>query len=460
MKVMLDVAFNHFGHDYTMYDYGDYTPVRERVAQGQDLNGLWNFDATYEENLVHPILLDTEATLTTLSGQSTFHANNLAALQKACPNLQGDSLVRAYNMWREGFDWDRAAIDCNALWLEYEDPGFYLGAVNTEPSTHLGDNFVNSSWPDVKFLFHHEENTAHEDEFARVREYLFRVMNYWTSRGVDAFRLDHTTDYNSGLGPNEWKYIFTKNDYYAAKRGQPNPVYLAEEFSDEMGMSKVADVMTEGYVGDMCGRNGVTKDAARVNYVVSNMDRFQGHTYVMTALETHDEERLLDGTGFDIWTGAGFWGIGAATRSTPMMLMGQESGEPDQLGFRRSDYLRSRFVGTSEYSAEGATLAAYYKTFITSRLANENRALVAPHYSFLMTKDGNDVDSRIFAMAKWSDDGNVVFVFHNLWEVDVAQDYYIDDDIAGQMSLSDSLQYRLVDAISGQEERVPERRGT
>ena len=32
----------------------------------------------------------------------------------------------------------------------------------------------------------------------------------------------------------------------------------------------------------------------------------------MTALETHDEKRLTDGTGFDIWTGAGFWAIGAS----------------------------------------------------------------------------------------------------------------------------------------------------
>jgi glycosidase len=448
MKVMLDMAFNHFGHQYNMYDYGDYTPIRERIAQNQDLSTLWNFDSTYEATLLHPVILDTPATLTQLAASSTFHQGNLTALQAKCPSLTGDSLVRAYNMWREGFDWDRTNFNCTNIALEYEDPGFYLGADSFNPSTKLGDNFTNN-WSDVKFIFHHEENTAHQEEFVREREYLFRVMNYWVSRGVDAFRLDHTTDPNGGMGSNEWKYITTKTDYYASKRGQANPVYLAEEFNEQGEMNKVVDVMTDGYVGNMTGRSVTNKDANFVNANISNNDRFDGHAFVMTALETHDERRLIDGTGFDIFTGAGFWAMGAATRSTPMMLMGQEFGEAWGLGFKRSDYLRSRFVGTAQYQAQGDTLAAYYHTLISSRLDNLNRALVAPHYSFLQTKTGNTTDGRIFAMAKWSDDGNVVFVFNNLWAQDVSQDYFISADVAGQMNISDTTNYMLVDAISG-----------
>ena len=101
-------------------------------------------------------------------------------------------------------------------------------------------------------------------------------------------------------------------------------------------MSHVVDLMTEGYVGNM--RGGIEKNASFVEGVLNNNDRFGGHMYVMTALETHDESRLMSGSGFNQWTGAGFWGIGATTWSTPMLLMGQEFGEPWGLGFRRSDF--------------------------------------------------------------------------------------------------------------------------
>jgi hypothetical protein len=159
---------------------------------------------------------------------------------------------------------------------------------------------------------------------------------------------------------------------------------------------------------------------------------------------------LLDGTGFDAWTGAGFWGIGAAQRSTPMILMGQELGETHGLAFRRSDFLRSRFVGSDSYDASAPALVDYYHAMISARLDPRNRALLAPSYSFLRTQSGG-VDERIVAQVKWSADGNVVFVFHNLWEQDVAETYTIDPAVAAALSLRADLSYRLVDAISGQQ---------
>lgn len=448
LKVMLDVAFNHFGHNYTMYDYTDFTPESVRVAKGEDLNRLWSFGATYEANLLRPELLDTPAKLTALAARSDYHRTTLAALKQRCPSLSGQALVRSYNMWRVAFDHERAAFPCDGKYLEFGVPGFYLGSNAYDPSSAVGDNFTNE-WRDVKFLFHHEENQAHQYEFVRQREYLFRVMNYWVSRGVDGFRLDHTTDPNGGMGPNEWKYIVSKVDYYASRRGQARPVFLAEEFGDQMGMNKVMDVMTEGYLFDMNGRGGSTKDTARVESVLTNMNRFSGHAFVLTALETHDEHRLTDGTGFDTWTGAGFWGIGATTRSTPMMLMGQEFGEPWGLGFRRSDYLRGRFVGTSNYNAQGDLLVDYYRAMITGRLAAKNRALYSQNSTYLRSRWTHAADPRIFAQMKWSDDGNVVFTFHNLWAQAVSQGYYIDSASPAAKFIQDSRSYRLVDVFSG-----------
>jgi hypothetical protein len=450
LKVMLDLALNHFGHNYLMYDYESSRSVRDRVAAGEDLNNLWNFSGTYDAALVNPVLLDTPAALSALAARSPADAAQLSALTARCPSLSGDALVRAFHIWRGAFDWERAQFSCDTPYLEYGAPGFYLGGNRWDPSSHLGDNFTNS-WTDVKFLYHREENTAHTWEFVRNREYLFHVMNYWVSRGVDGFRLDHTTDGDSGFGPNEWKYLTSKVDYYASLRGQARPVYMAEEFADQMGMNHVVDAMTEGYVGDMCGRNGATKDTSFVEGRLSNMDRFGGHAFVMTALETHDERRLLDGTGFNYWTGAGFWGIGATTRSMPMMLVGQEFGEWRGLGFRRSDYLHARFVGSDSYTSQGDALVGYYQRMASQRLRPENRALVAPNHAYLRSRWTGQPDSRIFAMAKWSDDRNVVFVFHNLWEQWVSQDFYIDPTVAATMGIADGTLYKLVDAISGQQ---------
>lgn len=451
MRVILDVAFNHFGHNYLMYDYLDFHPTRERIADREDLNGMWDFQATDDERLLHPEILDREEELWDLAGRDQLHRDNLDRLLERCPDLSGQDLVIAYNMWRVALDWERDRFSCDTWYLEFGAPGFYLGANAWDPSTGAGDNFTND-WRDVKFLYHHEGNPAHQHEFVRQREYLFRLLNYWVSRGVDGFRLDHTTDSHGGMGSREWDYILSKVDYYAWRRGQARPIYLAEEFHDQMGMDRVVDIMTEGYVGDMCGRNGRVKDTAHVERVLSNFFRFPGGTYVMTALETHDEHRLTDGTGFNVWTGAGFWGIGATTRSTPMILMGQEFGEPWGLGFRRSDFLRARFEGTPNFNPGGDALVDFYHAMITGRLDVRNRALYSAAESswFLRTREGDAVDSRIFAMARWSGDGNVIFVFHNLWEQDVAQSYSLPQELATRLWIQPDRSYRLVDIISGQ----------
>lgn len=448
LKVMLDLAFNHFGHNYRMYDTAGHRPLRRRIAAGEDLERLWDFAATHEPALVEPALADTPAAIEALAAADPDSAAELDALRRRCPELEGAELVVAFHMWRAALDWERERFACEPLYLEHGLPGFYLGADRWNPSTGLGDNFSNE-WRDVKFLFHQRSNPGHRHEYLRNREYLFRVMNYWVARGVDGFRLDHTTDGDSGLSAAEWDYIISKVDYYAHQRGQPRPLFLAEEFWDQQAMARVVDVMTEGYVFDMCGRDGVEKDAGHVEAVVANLDRFDGKTYVMTALETHDEHRLVEGTGFDAWTGAGFWGVGATTWSTPMLLMGQEFGEPWGLGFRRSDYLRARFVGSDNAHPEAEALVDFYRAMIDARLGWANRALFSAPRHFLRTAAG-ERDPRIFAQVKWSGDGNVVFVFHNLWRQDVSQVYTIPDAVADALWLRPERDYRLVDALTDQ----------
>lgn len=87
----------------------------------------------------------------------------------------------------------------------------------------------------------------------------------------------------------------------------------------------------------------------------------------------------------------------------------------------------------------------------TGRTRNENRALLWPNHAYLRARDSNGIDPRIFAQVKWTDDANVVFVFHNLWEQDVAQSYFIPPDLAGKLHIEDGRSYRLVDILSGRQ---------
>lgn len=451
LKVLLDVAFNHLGHNYLMYDYQDYRTVSERINGGESLDSLWDFAGTYEQNLERPLLLDSKAILEQRAGGGGYHFNVLSELKAKCPSLDGDRLVRGYNLWRNALSSELENFSCDGdLYLETVIPGFFLGENTRDPSRQQGDNFSNS-WRDVKFVYHHEANVLHQHEYIRNREYLFRVLNYWSSRGVDGFRFDHATEGANGLSPNFWKYLTQKVNYYAARRGQDRPVYMAEEFTDQFGMAEVVDFMTEGYVFNINGRRGETKNSGFVEGAVANGDRFGGNTLVMTALETHDEPRLTEGTGYNRFTGAGFWGVGAASLSTPMLLMGQEFGETYGLGFRRSDYLRARFPGSPTYFEKGQDLRRLYQSLIEGRLREENRALRSSARHFLRLKEGGGLDDRIFAMMKWSQDGNVVLAFHNLWEQDVANHYFIPQGVAEAALLRDDLSYRLVDIISNEQ---------
>ena len=450
MKVMFDVAFNHFGHNYLMYDYQDFKPVHERITAGEDLDKLWDFAATYEANLEHPKLMDQELALVGRAAEGGYHKAQLEALKGKCPNLAGDELVRFYNVWRNALPWERQRLSCSSGQLESQLPGFYLGRNAWDPAKDLGDNYTNN-WRDVKFLFHHESNQAHRHEYVRNREYLFRVLNYWASRGVDGFRLDHATEGANGLSPNFWRYVTRKVNFYNQQRGLNRPFYMAEEFYDQMGMAQIADFMTEGYVFNITGRHGETKNTSFIEGAIANGDRFGGNTYVMTSLETHDEPRLTENTGFNPFTGAGFWGAGAATWSTPMLLMGQEFGEKWGIGFRRSDFLRARFEGSQNWFPGGGALLGFYHSMIAARQSGDNRALVASPRHFLRLKDNGGIDQRLFALMKWSEDGNVMFVLHNLWEQDVSAHYFIPQEVADAALIRNDLSYRLFEVTSNQQ---------
>jgi hypothetical protein len=185
--------------------------VNQRLQQNPDVGSLWDFKATFDPALLKPVIFDSEDQFQKLK---TSNDSELVQFMRQCPSLFSsptqDSLlkVRQFLMWREAFPYERASWNCNATYLEQGLFSFYLGSNSVDPSSG-STSFFHNEWVDVKFLFHRESNVAHQFEYARVREYCFRVLNYWASRGVRGFRLDHTTDPNSGMSPNEWLCILT-----------------------------------------------------------------------------------------------------------------------------------------------------------------------------------------------------------------------------------------------------------
>jgi hypothetical protein len=272
-------------------------------------------------------------------------------------------------------------------------------------------------------------------------------VNYWLSQGVDGFRLDHA----NGLTENEWRYIFRKARYYQARRGGPDPIFLSESFQDITQLARVFDVLTEGYHHDINNGRRWAQDLEAVLF--TNRESYLGpRPFVLLNLENHDEGRLLRSTtGFDIWRGATFYALAAASRGTLMLLNGQEWGEPWDLGFRRSDYLRGRFPSEANWNPQGDQLTALYQKIHKARLDPRNSALRAASHYFLRT-DAGQVKDQLFAMVKYQPDcTNTIFTFFRLWVNDVQATYSVPPELAGRICLQDATKYKLVDVFTGQD---------
>jgi glycosidase len=468
LNIMLDIAFNHFGHNYQFYDYAKQTPIRDRVAAGQNLDNLWNFSKTFEPDLLHPHILDTVDKINKLAASDPKVATDLDAFKQRAPNLKNDDLVRGFNMWRAMTDSERARYNPdNPNYLENQVPGFYRGT-RVQPSIGVGDNFTNN-WKDVKFLYHHDirgsdlQRGDYYENFVRNREYLFRALNFWVAKGVHGFRLDHASDDDSGLSANEWKYIIEKVNYYDwIRQGKPKdykpPIYLTEDFDHPEQSAKIADTMTEGFGNDIRGRYvpGSIKDASFFQAQIEKRQRLQGKTLAVTGHQNHDEERGIsaDFAGFDIWSEAAIHAIESIGPGTPMMLMGQEFGEPNQLNFKQADFLRSRFPSEPEHNDQGQALVDFYGMINKARTDPANRALLSPnHYYLNLTQGGSD--PQVLAMVNWdySKGTNVMFSFIRPWIAGDPKSYHyaIPDELAHQLQLKSDLKYKLVNVFNNQD---------
>lgn len=427
LRLFLDVAFNHFGRNYRFFDLAAPVPA---AALSDDAR--WDFDATFDPALVNPRLLDA----TSLSGGNEEIDAARAALMNRCPDLNASLVVSAVALWRWLTPEERAAFRCGEATLERLAPAFYAGAQPGSPSIGPADSF-SGPWRDVRFLFHHTNNSATAPAAIRTREYLFRILNFWTAQGVSGFRLDHATDGDSGLSPEVWRYLIAKTRFYAARRGQPPPIFLAEEFGNPAAMAGVADLLTEGYLFGATAR-GTLLDGNGLGAVLSRTARFDGAARVLTHLENHDERRVTDGTGLDADGGRRRWSAGLSVWSVPMLLAGQEWGETERLHFRRSSLLPGRFDDTLRSDLDRRV--ARYRDLALHWRSDDGSWLRQRAMRHLPSA----ASSSLLLLAKWDGRGSGRLILHNLASVTASGAFALPPDVAGQLGLDSCAAYRLV----------------
>ena len=427
LRLFLDVAFNHFGRNYRFYDI-DAAPPDPGLTEEQ----RWDFEVTFDTELLTPSLL----TAASLNGSGNGIAQAASDLALRCPELPTAQRPSAVALWRWLTPEERASFDCSANTLERLAPSFYAGADPARPSTGPSDTY-SGPWRDVRFLFHHAGQGSDRAASIRLREYLFRILNFWTARGISGFRLDHATDEANGLSPEVWRYLIAKTRFYAERRGQRPPIFLAEEFSNPNGMASVADLLTEGYLFDATAR-GRSIDGNGFAAMLSKTARFGGQARVLTHLENHDELRLTDGTGLDFDTGRVRWAAGLAAWSAPMLLAGQEWGESERLQFRRSSLLPGRF--DPALMAEWQQRVASYRDYITHWRSPAG----APLRSRAMRAITSATPTQLLLVAKWDGAGNGLLLLHNLQRQTADGQFALPPDVAGQLGVDSCARYRLV----------------
>lgn len=484
MRVLMDVALNHTGVDYRFHDYAGATTYQGYAnaakSAGKTLDAfMWAgaTDNSVEEALVFPQLLDKVSELTTTQQTALKQV-------RGCAQASGANLVVMQNMQNAAFDFERARLGCERMELQHNLPAFFASGRNhANPAADANDAF--HEWKDVTKLYYAIWNSAKMYEWVRVREYAFRVLNYWVAQGARAFRLDHA----NGLHPEVWNYLVRKVRKYHRIRSQrlgvayDDIVFFAEDFDNTKANLPNFDSAWVGEVKDL--PNLIKKDAGDIEAVMEGVTTSKGLKYrqdpyfprggwyapaLGLGLGNHDEPAVFDRAGMDVWTAAAFHAMFTTSWGMPITPIGQEFGETWQIPFRRVDHLPARWnPGHRGLDDRGkAALTAWYKTLHETRakrcgtgeLALCHPSLAYGERYFLKTPYGT-VDDRYLAYAKYTlDCRETTVVFINLWNRSGEQTYAMPRDLAGKLCLTDNARYQLVNVLDGRSDWASTHAGT
>ncbi len=353
IKVILDIALNHAGHNFTFRDYFEDRPTGERVLRD-------NFS------------------------QIALNKEQLSVIE------------------------DRLKSPGMLKYAEYLYPQMYAskfndrwGAQNVTDTKGGG----NGEWADTKQFNHgvfnygvDEGRTAMND---KVVDWYGRILKFWVNEmGVDGFRLDHATNLPMTF------YEKAMNEVQASAN---KPVaFIGEDFNQHDKIGPFVDVLESGWYR-------VLVDAAK-GLRASEIRDVLSSGYFNESLRSgnHDEHRIVDDFGGDLMAVTRFQAMMMLSGGWFTSLMGDELGEGKQFAFKHTGAVPPVLwqARLQTLSADNLKMkrwmgqAGHMKTHVDALKTNRRE--------FLDRVDGSRSDD-VVAMARHADGSDqTVLVFTNL----------------------------------------------
>jgi glycosidase len=356
IKVVLDVALNHVGHDFRFAD----------LFVGSDAAG----------NEVREVRYGDYSQVVTSPEQA-------ARVERALQDDQPDTMERV------------------APWMYGSAAGDPHGAAGPHDKA-AGGWF---EWNDVAQLNHgrmrhgyHWWDSEPSAENLAVQEWLIRVMRFWAvDMGVDGFRLDHLTGLPLRLLEHGVSEAQADVDRHTPGRSL---FVMGEDFHTNTATRHWLDA----------GQGGWYHEFLKVR-TPADLQRVMEHPWFhdLANLDSHDEERFQHHFGHDLQAGARMSNLIELMGGPYAELAGDELGSHEKLRFKQ-------YAGIDvllDPSEEGLALAQQNARVGMARrvlpaLADDNRVWLPPRRG--------GADDALVAVGRVADDGaeNPVVVFGNL----------------------------------------------
>ncbi len=356
IKVLLDVALNHVGHNYEMSDlFVSHDP------DGNEIREVRQND--YSQVATSPQqLADIDEKLEDLE------AKGLDYMEYAAPHMYG----------------------------KYNDAHGAKSVNETVPGGFF-------EWPDVKQLNHgrmrhgyHWWDANPTAESNKVNEYLERVLKFWAvDMGVDGFRIDHLTGMPERFLAETLNRVQDDVDHHDSGRS----VFLVgEDFHTSNTTRHWLDAGQGGWFHEF----RKCKDPQHMRSIVENT-----HFHDLLAPGSHDETRFITASN-DHRSSGRMLALLQLLGGPSLAVVGDEFGEQAKLAFKQYKGVASLRApnGHAMDVAKVKGRAGRAKNKLAA-LQDDNRYWLSP------TKGGQD--KKLLAMARYADDKseNPVLVFGN-----------------------------------------------
>lgn len=344
-------------------------------------------------------------------------------------------------------------------YMEYLNPSFYgkvgndasgepapNGAEKVEDMRVGGWGFIDwLNWTDSKQLNHggnwsrgfvHAESAQQN----KVVDWFTRVLEFWAiNMDIDGFRLDHGQGLPDEFFERSLNQLQAKVDAY--KPGK-RVFIMPEDHNRNVWTRNFTDaIQTAGWTGDLVYA-ATASNIDHLWWVLNHPDFKQP-----VGSPSHDEQRVGNSFGNDLKAAARYHAFMSLLGGPAMRLMGDELGEGERLYFK--EY---RGVPTLVQRRQGTLPAANLEMSRTiaraGRIKNAEPALRTANRARLTPVNGQP-NGSIAALARHADgaDGQVALVFGNFHNTDAKEEVFRLDD-ATRARIDPERDYQARDLMS------------